>query len=137
MRAPVAVEVASISGPNSKGEARRPPNRTVACSEVAVPRCPAGAARSTRTVSVTTAASALAPFGAAALAAPLGGYSPLFGALALISGLSVLVATDAKARRQPTTALPGADAHRNCTEPRAVGRGDLGEGFARVRLRHG
>ncbi|MFD3503607.1 MFS transporter [Streptomyces sp. NPDC058678] len=39
----------------------------------------------------TTAASALAPFAGAALAAPLGGYPQLFGLLALIAGLAALV----------------------------------------------
>ncbi|MET9872561.1 MFS transporter [Streptomyces sp. NPDC006386] len=40
----------------------------------------------------TTAASALAPFAGAVLAAPLGGYPHLFGLLALVSGLAALTA---------------------------------------------
>ncbi|MFJ4649203.1 MFS transporter [Streptomyces bobili] len=47
----------------------------------------------------TTAASALAPFAGAALAAPLGGYPRMFGLLALITGLAVLVTFGTKPRR--------------------------------------
>ncbi|GAB2767738.1 MFS transporter [Streptomyces bullii] len=47
----------------------------------------------------TTAASALAPFAGAALAAPLGGYPQMFGLLALIAGLAALVTFGTKPRR--------------------------------------
>jgi MFS family permease len=47
----------------------------------------------------TTAASALAPFAGAALAAPLGGYPHLFGLLALIAGLAALVTFGTTPRR--------------------------------------
>ncbi|MEV6753167.1 MFS transporter [Streptomyces sp. NPDC051214] len=46
----------------------------------------------------TTAASALAPFAGAALAAPLGGYPHLFGLLALLAGLATLIALGSKPR---------------------------------------
>ncbi|MEU5364037.1 MFS transporter [Streptomyces sp. NPDC005925] len=49
----------------------------------------------------TTAASALAPFAGAALAAPLGGYPRLFGLLALMSALAALVALGTGSRRTP------------------------------------
>ncbi|MFD9421832.1 MFS transporter, partial [Streptomyces sp. NPDC060054] len=51
-----------------------------------------------------TAASALAPFAGAALAAPLGGYPHLFGLLALVAGLAALVAL---ATRPTRRAPPG------------------------------
>jgi MFS family permease len=47
----------------------------------------------------TTAASALAPFAGAALAAPLGGYPHLFGLLALIAGLAAPVTFGTTPRR--------------------------------------
>ncbi|MFF7643025.1 MFS transporter [Streptomyces canus] len=47
----------------------------------------------------TTAASALAPFAGAALAAPLGGYPHLFGLLACLGGLAVLIAAATRAPR--------------------------------------
>ncbi|MGJ7875986.1 hypothetical protein [Streptomyces rochei] len=42
--APVALEVESISGPKSRGEANWPPQSAIACNEVAVPHCSAGGA---------------------------------------------------------------------------------------------
>ncbi len=47
----------------------------------------------------TTAASALAPFAGAALAAPLGGYPQMFGLLALVAGLAALVTFGTNPRR--------------------------------------
>lgn len=49
----------------------------------------------------TTAASALAPFAGAVLAAPLGGYPQLFGLLALIAGLAALITFGTNPRRPP------------------------------------
>ncbi|MBT2525587.1 hypothetical protein J7E91_09105 [Streptomyces sp. ISL-99] len=47
----------------------------------------------------TTAASALAPFADAAVAVPMGGYSNVFGLLALIAGLAAVVALGTGSRR--------------------------------------
>ncbi|MER7110506.1 MFS transporter [Streptomyces sp. NPDC000229] len=58
-----------------------------------------------------TTASALAPFAGAALAAPLGGYPPLFGALA---GVSALAALAAFRGRTPSSV--------DMTDPRGISR---------------